>query len=173
MPYLMVVTNRSIISKQINKYRIALFIAELHARAEFNLLSVYGKRWMNWERHFIKHHSRALLLALAKSMYYLLYTKLDSSFRKNFRALNFRSRVPRSPTVWIYVNFVVFMVQGRCSSGIGRPDMVIKKANTCRKRKVHIHCKICILFWDCIIAFDVTSLSRAMLVLTSNSTSNH
>ena len=135
---LLVVRNRSNISKEANKYRIALFIAELHARAKFSLLSVYGKRWMNWERHFIKHHSRAVLLALAKSMYYLLYTTLDSSLRKSSRAFNFRSRVPRSPTVWVYVNFVEFMGQGRCLSGIGRPDMMIKNANTCRKRKMHI-----------------------------------
>ena len=30
------------------------------------------------------------------------------------------------------------MGQGRCSSGIGRPDIVIINANTCRKRKVYI-----------------------------------
>ena len=107
-------------------------------KVPFTLLSAYSKSWITWERHFLKHPSRALLLALAKSMYYLLYTTLDSPLRESFRALNFRSRVPRSPTVWVYVNFVEFMRQGKCSSGIGRPDIVIINANTCRKRNVHI-----------------------------------
>ena len=39
-------------------------------QVEFRLLSAYGKSWVTREGHFLKHSSRALLLALAKSIYY-------------------------------------------------------------------------------------------------------
>ena len=39
-------------------------------KVEISLHSAYGKSWITWERHFLKHPSRASLLALAKSLYY-------------------------------------------------------------------------------------------------------
>ena len=38
----------------------------LFFKVEFSLLSAYGKRWITSERHFLKDHSRASLLAVAK-----------------------------------------------------------------------------------------------------------
>ena len=40
-------------------------------KIKFSLLTAYGKRWINWGRQFLKHPSRASLLALAKSIYYI------------------------------------------------------------------------------------------------------
>ena len=37
-------------------------------KVEFKLLSAYSKSWVTCEGHFLKHPSRALLLALAKSI---------------------------------------------------------------------------------------------------------
>ena len=44
--------------------------AQVHFfKVEISLHSAYGKSWITWERHFLKHRSRASLLALAKSLY--------------------------------------------------------------------------------------------------------
>ena len=47
-------------------------------KVEFSLLSAYGKSWITWERHSIKDHSRAPILALAEFIFNI--SGQDASF---------------------------------------------------------------------------------------------